>query len=69
MVWIAIFALLVSLADAVFIIHTLLCVNRYYRGLADWAKEIDRCNSSYIRQEFAKLKFENNLVIRQEDED
>lgn len=65
---IAIFAIVLSVGNIAFIFHTLLCVNRYYRSLDDWAKAIDRYNSDYIRQEFAKLKIENNIEMDREND-
>lgn len=70
MIWIiAICAIVLSVGNIALTIHTLLCTNRYYRGLDEWAKAIDKYNLDYIKQEFAKLKFENNLIIQEEKDD
>lgn len=48
-------------------VHSLIQSKRMLDSVRNWAIEIDRSNLNYIKQEFAKLKMENNLIINQEE--
>lgn len=61
-------AILLCVANFAFTIHMLLEANRLLNSVKNWAVEIDKSNLNYIRQEFAKLKIENNLIINQEED-
>lgn len=62
-------ALLLCVVNLLFTIHMLISSNKLLGSVRNWAVEIDRSNLNYIKQEFAKLKIENNLIIKEEEDE
>ena len=59
--------LVVCVAIIVMNIHNLITYKKMIDSIQNWAVEIDRSNLNYIKQEFAKLKVENNLIIKEDE--
>lgn len=60
-------AMLFCIVNVVFTVHMLVSSKKMIDSVKNWAYEIDKSNFSYIRQEFAKLKYENGLVVVQDE--
>lgn len=60
---------LFCIANVLFTIHMLVSCNKMIGSVQNWAEEIDKANSAYIRQEFAKLRYDNNLIIKEEKDE
>lgn len=50
-------------------VHSLMESKRMLDSVRNWAIEIDKSNLNYIKQEFARLKIENNLIIKEEEDE
>lgn len=62
-------ALVLCVVNLLFTVHMLISSNKLLGSVRNWAVEIDKSNLNYIKQEFAKLKIENNLIINQEEDE
>ena len=56
-------SLILCLVNLLFGLHVLITSNKMINSVENWAKEIDKSNFNYIKQEFARLRYENGLVL------
>ena len=61
-------SLILCVVNFLFGLHVLITSNKMINSVENWAVEIDRSNFNYIKQEFARLKYENGLVLPSKDE-
>lgn len=62
-------ALILCVVNLLFGIHTMIVCNKMINSCKNWAYEIDKNNNQYIQQQFARLKYENGLVLDNNNND